>query len=109
MMATRDDRDDALEAWAASDEVSIGRDDPKLLRGEAARQYGQEILAVVGRGRRPLDETMVKGEHSPRRQVRLPQALSDNLDHLASKQGRQPSALMRDAISEYLTRHSQSA
>lgn len=103
-MVNQEERDAALAAWAASDEARIAEDDPKMLRGDAARQHGRAVLARVGRGQRPLEATMAKGEHSPRRQVRLPKSLSDDLDDLASEQGRQPSALMRDAISEYLHR-----
>lgn len=39
------DDDAALEAWAVSDEVDVDRSDPKVLRVDAARRYGRDVLA----------------------------------------------------------------
>lgn len=98
------DRTDKLEAWAASDAFKPKADDPGVLRGDAAREFGRDLLERAGRGR-PALEPMAKGETSPRRQVRLPGGLSDLVDQLAADQGRTPSDLMREAIATYVDTH----
>ncbi|HLS15069.1 MAG TPA: Arc family DNA-binding protein [Beutenbergiaceae bacterium] len=37
--------------------------------------------------------------------VRLPQAMRDRLDEVASAQGRRPAEVARDALEEYLASH----
>jgi len=42
------------------------------------------------------------GKFSPRRQVRLPEDISESVDALAAREGRKASELMREAITEYV-------
>ncbi|WP_431838558.1 ribbon-helix-helix domain-containing protein [Cellulomonas sp. Y8] len=63
---------------------------PDELDAAARRGRGRPRLAGSGTGR------------SPKRQVRLPEDVDDALVRLAHAQGRSPSALMREAITEYV-------
>ncbi|MGL5849527.1 MAG: ribbon-helix-helix protein, CopG family [Phycicoccus sp.] len=98
------DRYDALADWAEHD-MDIDVDDPTIVRGESAAEFGREMLERAGVGRPRLDPTETVTGRSPRRQVRLSQALSDGVDKLAATQGRAASEVMRDAISDYLDRN----
>lgn len=60
------------------------------LYGQAAAAYGRAPLERAGVGRPRLEPTEDVTGRSPRRQVRPPQALSDDVDHLAAAQGRPP-------------------
>ncbi|WP_392423652.1 CopG family ribbon-helix-helix protein [Barrientosiimonas humi] len=97
------ERDEALAAWAASEAAQIDPDDPKILRGAAARAAGQDLLRRAGRP--ALDPNQSKGSHSPRRQVRLPDPLSAKVDEIAAQQHRSASAVMREAIERYVDQH----
>ncbi|MGL4173651.1 MAG: ribbon-helix-helix protein, CopG family [Actinomycetota bacterium] len=98
------DRYAALADWAEHD-MTIATDDATILRGKAAAEFGQKMLEQAGAGRPRLDPTEAVKGRSPRRQLRLPQALSDSVDQLATAQGRPASEVMREAISDYLTRN----
>ncbi|MGL4175074.1 MAG: CopG family ribbon-helix-helix protein [Dermatophilaceae bacterium] len=98
------DRYDALSEWAERG-MTIDADEPTILRGESATAFGREMLERAGVGRPRLDPTEAVTGRSPRRQVRLSQALSDRVDKLAATQGRAASEVMRDAISDYLDRN----
>jgi len=84
-------------------------------RGAAAAAHGRALLEQAAggpaeldkalRGRPSIDPDAVPGEHSRVRQVRLPAAQNDQLDALAASEGRRPSAVIRDAVAEYLTTH----
>ncbi|WP_211841778.1 ribbon-helix-helix protein, CopG family [Rudaeicoccus suwonensis] len=68
--------------------------------------FEQVVRARVARagspGRPRLDPAEGGSGQSPRRQVRLPRVLSDEVDRLAAAQGRDASSVMRDAIAEYV-------
>jgi hypothetical protein len=98
------DRYDALADWAEHD-MTVAPGDATIRRGAAAAEFGREMLERAGVGRTRLDPTEVVAGRSPRRQVRLPQALSDGVDQLAAAQGRAASEVMREAISDYLARN----
>ena len=98
------DRYDALADWAEHDRA-IAAGDATILRGEAAAEFGRKMLERAGVGRPRLDPTEAVTGRSPRRQVRLPQALSDGVDQLAAAQGRAASEVMREAIADYLDRN----
>lgn len=87
-------------AWAERDdlELPVG---PGTLHGEAAADFGRQVLAGALGGRPSLTAL---GEHSPRRQVRLPRDVSDTLDQRAREEGRTAAAIMREAIEDYLRR-----
>lgn len=98
--------------YAAAAEWAEGNDVPqtdRAMRGDAAAAYAREQLERAGVsvpvGRPKLDPNEKKAGRSPRRQVRLPQTLSDDLDQLATEQGREVSVIMREAIAEYLHAH----
>lgn len=93
----------AVAAWAEH-EMVLPTDSKTALRGEAAAAFGRDLVARAV-GRPALDPATARGEHSPRRQVRLPQTLSDDVDQLAATQGRTAAEVMRDAIADYLTRN----
>ena len=99
-MTTNDaDRDNALADWAQSDDRDI---DPTLGEGDdQSRADARELLRRAG-GRPAVDPAAAPGEHSPRRQVRLPKHLSERLDALAEHDHRSPSDLMREAIAHYI-------
>ena len=63
------------------------------------------FFAPVPVGRPKLDPNDTTAGRSPRRQVRLPQAMNDDLDQLAAQQGRDASAVMREAIADYIDTH----
>lgn len=105
---------DALSAWAESDTPTI-RPEAAVLRGDAASKAARDLLAAAAEdpadaaavaraaGRPALDPT-TPGK-SPVWQLRAPQDLDARVRALASAQGRSVSAVLRDAASEYLTRH----
>ena len=93
---------DELADWAEH-EVQLTRDSTTARRGGAAASSGRALLARAGRGRPPLSGT--QGEHSPKRQVRLPAGLSRRVDEIAHEQDRTPAEVMREAIAGYVLAH----
>ncbi len=93
----------AAAAWAEH-EMVLPANSKTALRGESAAAFGRDLVARAV-GRPALDPAAAAGGHSPRRQVRLPQALSDDVDQLAATQGRTAAEVMREAITDYLVRN----
>ena len=105
---------DAAAQWAERElpDASPGR---RVLRGQAAGDYGRSVLeAALGSpaavekaigGRPKLNPDAPVGQHARQRRVRLPAALDTALDAAAAAQGRNASAVLRDALGEYLTAH----
>lgn len=93
---------DELADWAEH-EMTLPKNSATAKRGAEAAAAGRELLDRVGAGRPSL--AGASGE-SPKRQVRLPAPLSNKLDELAERQHRKPSELMREAVEEYIQRHS---
>ena len=100
------DYNDAAD-WAEHDMV-LPKNSKSALRGHDAAAFGAEVLRRAG-GRPALDPTATAGTHSPRRQVRLPQELSDQVDELATRAGTRPASIMRQAIQDYVDQHSSPA
>lgn len=96
---TDQSRYDKLADWAESDDRDIHPD--RGDSGAASQDAAREMLRRAG-GRPSVDPQAVPGAHAPRRQVRLPRALSDRVDQLAEIQERSPSDVMREAISLYV-------
>ena len=101
-MSEKDFSADAAE-WAERDMV-LPTNSTTALRGDDAAAFGRGVLARAV-GRPALDPDAARGEYSPRRQVRLPRALSDDIDELAAAQGRAASSVMREAIADYVDRN----
>lgn len=96
---------DELAEWAEHD-MTLPMDSATARRGDDAAAAGRALLERVGAGRPSLArDTGISGE-SPKRQVRLPRPLSNKLDELAERQDRNPSELMREAVEEYIQKHS---
>jgi len=66
---------------------------------------GADELDKAVRGRPSIDPDAGPGKHSRVRQVRLPAVQNEQLDALAASEGRRPSAVIRDAVAEYLSAH----
>ena len=104
----------ALIEWAEGD-IRPDFTHPTSLHGAEAAASGRALMeAALGGpgaltralgGRPPLDPNARPGTHSPVRNVRLPQQMSDQLDRLAKTQGRNTSDVIRDALASYLTAH----
>ncbi|PFG33037.1 hypothetical protein [Sanguibacter antarcticus] len=121
-MSTNPETDyDALAAWAQSDEPTI-QPGTKMIRGTAADhdalramlEAGAEteeekaLLARARRGRPSLDPTATPGTTSPMWRVRAPGPLDARARARAEAEERDLSALVRQAVEEYLTNHAAS-
>jgi hypothetical protein len=101
-----EDHYNALSEWAESYDFTTDPD-AVVTRGEGP-EPGRAFLApfmspaeldtVTGRGRPSLSGAGT----SPKRQVRLPADLDAALEERARAEGRKPSAVMREAIENYL-------
>ncbi|MEK0305985.1 CopG family transcriptional regulator [Bifidobacterium favimelis] len=100
-MSKLDERDLAdLTAWAESDGPV---EDGFALSDEKAGRLTDRTMRMAGRP--ALDSRKATGEgRSPRRQVRLPRALNDELYRFARATDTTPSEVIRDALGEYLGR-----
>lgn len=95
---------EALSRWAESDSM------PEAIRGakfvgegnEETRAAARAMLEAAAGGRPNVGSDNAGSGDSPRRQVRLTQAMSDRLDAYARKSGQNPSEIMRTAIGAYL-------
>lgn len=101
-MNTDQDRYNKLADWAQSDDRDIHPERGET--GSTATQSSRELIRRAG-GRPSVDPAAEPGVVSPRRQVRLPRALSDRVDQLADHQNRSASDLMREAIAQYIAAH----
>lgn len=109
-----DASDQELAEWAERDMV-LAAHSSTALRGAAAAAAeramledalgGPEAVDRAQGGRPPLNPTAPIGEHSPKRQVRLPVDLDARLTALAQAQDRRASDVMRDALTAYLDAH----
>ncbi|WP_099040018.1 CopG family ribbon-helix-helix protein [Mycobacterium neglectum] len=96
------DRYNKLADWAEGADRGIHPE-----RGEtstAATRSSRELIRRAG-GRPSVDPASEPGAVSPRRQVRLPRALSERVDQLADRENRSASDLMREAIAQYVATH----
>ncbi|MET3642796.1 hypothetical protein ABIC73_004399 [Prescottella equi] len=95
---------DEAADWAEH-EMTLPENSKTARRGAAAAEAGRALLARAHAGRPSLDPQAKPGEESPRRQVRLPLAVSEQVDALAAAQGRRAAEVMRDAITMYVNEH----
>jgi len=92
---------DELAQWAEND-MTLTPNSHTALRGDDAAAAGRALLErVTGRPRLDPTDNSQDGP-SPRRQVRLPAAISKNIDAIAAQQNRKPSEVMREAIINYV-------
>lgn len=102
-MATEKDYQRAAD-WA-EDTMKLAPHAPSSLHGTAAADFGRDLIERATAGRPSIDPAGRPGQHSPVRQVRLPAEVSNQLDALATTQHRRVSAVIRDAVTEYLSTH----
>ncbi|MDR5698272.1 ribbon-helix-helix protein, CopG family [Agromyces aerolatus] len=100
-----------LSAWAESKAFDIGNPEEILVGPEAAAAgrslmesiVGEEALdRAINRGGRPSLSGTTGSGASPKRQVRLPREVDERLLARASREHRDISDLMREAIVAYL-------
>lgn len=92
---------DELAQWAEND-MTLPTNSHTALRGDDAAAAGRALLErVTGRPRLDPTDNSHDGP-SPKRQVRLPAAISKNIDAIAAQQNRKPSEVMREAIINYV-------
>lgn len=94
----------AAAEWAERD-MQLKDRSTTALRGAAAAQHGREALERALGGRPSIDPAARPGHHARKRQVRLPAEIDRQLAALATAQHRSASAVMRDALSDYLHTH----
>jgi hypothetical protein len=94
---------DAAE-WAEHD-MELPENSRSALRGQAAADFGRDLIERSRRGRPSIDPDKTPGEPTRVRQVRLPGRTDDNLAAFAAANNTNPSAVMREAIEEYLDNH----
>lgn len=92
------DHEDAAR-WAEDDMV-LPENSKTARRGAAAAKAGRALLARARRTPTPRPGSEASTE-SPKRQVRLPLAVSEQVDAIAQAQGRKAAEVMRDAITLY--------
>ena len=92
---------DAMAEWAESDDVFTRPAQAATRTGEEARAAGREILERFA-GRPNVGHTHAQGKgSSPRRQVRLPEAINNQLDTYAAETGQTASQVIRDALENF--------
>lgn len=99
------DRDDAAAMAWAENEMTLKPCSTSARRGTAAASFGRELLERAQAGRPSIDPTAGPGQHARKRQVRLPADVDQQLEDLAAAQKRSASAVLRDALTDYLHRH----
>jgi hypothetical protein len=106
MTPKKKDYEQAAE-WAEHD-MALKPASTTALRGQAAADFGRDLLERSTGGRPSIDPKARAGQHSPVRQVRLPAEVNDQLAALAEAQHRRPSDVIRAALAEYLAAHTAS-
>ena len=102
MNIDQEDRYNKLADWAESADRGIHPERGET--GTEATRSSRELIRRAG-GRPSVDPASEPGAVSPRRQVRLPRALSERVDQLADRENRSASDLMREAIAQYVATH----
>ena len=95
---------DAAADWAETD-MKLPKNSTTARRGDQAAAYGKAVLERALGGRPSIDPDAAPGQHSKVRQVRLSQAVNDQLEAVAHRQQRRTSDVMREALAEYLSTH----
>ncbi len=97
-----DKYDDAAE-WAEH-EMTLPKNSSTALRGEAATDFGRDLIERSRGGRPSIDPNKTPGEESRKRQVRLGD-LDPKLDAYVKAHQTNASVVLRRALAEYLERH----
>lgn len=92
---------DALAAWAESDDAAEALTDSPSLYGDEAAEESHKVLSRVGRPSLDNEHASHAGR-SPRRQVRLSADLNERLDSYTATHGGNASAVIREAVEEFL-------
>ena len=86
-------------------EVDLDREDVRF-RADRLTEARAEAVAEEVLSRTPGRPSLSgPGQKSPSVTVRLPKGERTRLDAVAAKQGRRPSAVIREALDEYMARH----
>jgi hypothetical protein len=101
-------KDQTAADWAEHD-MTLPARSKTAVRGAAAAEHGRAALERAAVGRPSVDPTAAPGQHARNRQVRLAANVDQQLQALADQQQRTPSAVMRDAVAEYLHAHGAAA
>lgn len=104
MIKNSDTKTDEAAAWAEND-MTLPARSTTALRGAAAAAHGRAALERATGGRPSIDPEASPGQHARNRQVRLAADVDQRLQRLAEQQQRTPSAVMRDAVNDYLSQH----
>lgn len=87
--------------------VATGSDAVRLGHELLERALGPDLLQEVLTGRPPLGNVWrAKGHRSPMLTFRLPVELSDQFRDLVVNVGKPQSEVLREAVAEYVQRHS---
>ncbi|MBP2437870.1 ribbon-helix-helix protein, CopG family [Microbacterium amylolyticum] len=111
-MTVRETPEERAERYERGDidispNATISSGDEAARRGRAVVESAldadelAELDAAIRRGRPSLGQAAARGE-SPKRQVRLPEELDRALTERAKREHRKASAVIRDALTEYL-------
>lgn len=113
-MATDQARFDRMADWAEHD-MTPAAGSATALRGDAAAAHGRALLEEAAGGaeelhklmggRPGLDTDAPKGSHARPRNFRIPRELDNALEAAATARGVKPSAIMREALTEWLKTH----
>ncbi|MEU4198242.1 hypothetical protein AB0E69_40535 [Kribbella sp. NPDC026611] len=90
--------------WAEH-EMELPKNSSTAVRGKAAADFGKDLIEHSRRGRPSIDPDKAPGERTRVRQVRLPGSMDDNLTAFAQAHNTNPSAVLREALQEYLETH----
>jgi hypothetical protein len=95
---------DAAAEWAEHD-MQLPKNSETALRGQAASDFGRDLIERSRGGRPSIDPDATPGDKSPVRQVRFPRSLDADLVAFAEHSNTTPSEVVRDAVREYLEAH----
>ncbi len=103
-MTTQGELENAAE-WA-EDRMTLRRGgSPTALRGVDAAAFGSALIERSKGGRPSIDPDAAPGHRSRAVQVRVDDGLDRALAELAKSQHRSKSAVVRDALAAYVSRH----
>ncbi len=92
---------EAMSAYVESDEFFNEPPAGRTLTGAEAQAATRDLLARVG-GRPNVGHRRAQGKgNSPRRQVRLPENINQQLDTYAAETGQTASQVIRDALENF--------
>ncbi|MCP3425151.1 CopG family transcriptional regulator [Rothia sp. AR01] len=94
---------EALSRWAESDAMPEAIKTAETIReGTPENHAAERAMLEAVTGRPNLGAVHSGAGASPRRQVRLPKAMSDRLDAFAEAEHKKPSEVIREALEKHL-------